>query len=256
MQTVEFLQTAKWIQSQFSEVIQEALLKRTVVRMLSDSKEPRQGISKILAASHELASLTNRLSEHPLVPEILRAFNLEVLIDSMFPIRIAEAVALGRGEGHDSIHDLVSVLGPLWDNWELFTGSIKPIESLIIPEAVIHEQDFDDILTIELRYEREINPKIETIAAVLTNVRDVYDATARAYGTTDFTSLTVIYADSGSSFRLDFKGLGEPIREIKKLIVELWNRYRHRKAQDFHHNSKAFLDGLSEWPKPFARIVL
>ncbi len=56
--------------------------------------------------------------------------------------------------------------------------------------------------------------------------------------------MLVIYADSGSSFRFDFKGLGEPIKQIKSIFVDAWNNVRHRKADDFHHNGKAIIEGL------------
>ncbi|HEX8096584.1 MAG TPA: hypothetical protein VF507_01055, partial [Pyrinomonadaceae bacterium] len=73
----------------------------------------------------------------------------------------------------------------------------------------------------------------------------LYEAVAIASGKKEFDPLTVIYATSGSSFRFDFKGLGEPIKQLKELLVEAWKKIRHRKADDFHHNSKAILEGLN-----------
>jgi len=42
---------------------------------------------------------------------------------------------------------------------------------LTIPLEVMHEKDFDDILTLELQYEDEILPRAETIAEVITDVQ-------------------------------------------------------------------------------------
>ena len=46
------------------------------------------------------------------------------------------------------------------------------------------------------------------------------------------------------TLRIDLRGLGGPIKQIKELLLEGWSRIRHRHADDFRSNTKALLEGL------------
>lgn len=119
------------------------------------------------------------------------------------------------------------------------------MEKLTIPKEVRSEQDFDDVLTVELKYGHEVNPQASAVAGVLLNITKLYEAVAVASGYREFTPLTVVYITSGTGFRFDFKGLGEPIKHVKSIFVDAWFNIRHRKADDFQRNGKAVLEGLN-----------
>ena len=55
----------------------------------------------------------------------------------------------------------------------------------------------------------------------------------------------MLYANSGSSFRFDLTGLGDPIKQLKQVFVDAWRLIRHRRADDFQSNGKAIVDGLN-----------
>lgn len=243
MQTIDFIQTSKWIIAQFSDDTKINLFTNKPFTR-PEREEPRKLISVLVSASHELASLQERFATHIYAPEILRVFGLDELLNKEFPIQIAEAI-LGKpespvGPGGD-IRDL---LAPIWSKWRIFTSCIEPVEELTIPRDVLNEKDFDDVLTVELRYERDTHPKLETVSESLSNLSTLYAAISTILGMREYSPLVMIFADSGSAVRFDIKGLGEPIKQLKLLIVDLWNKYRHRKAEDYQNNSKALLDGL------------
>jgi hypothetical protein len=114
----------------------------------------------------------------------------------------------------------------------------------MIPEVIAEEKDFDEILTLELRYDHRNNPQANAVSELLLNATKLYEAVAIASGNREFEPLLVVYVTSGSSIRFDLKGLGEPIKQVKSLFVEVWRNIRHRRADDFHHNGKAILEGL------------
>jgi hypothetical protein len=240
MQTIDFIQTVKWIMAQFSEESKKILFSEEQSDGESETNKHHRSNADLLKTSHELPLVIEKFKSHPFAPAILGAFNLPFLLDSDFPVDFAAANLV------ESAIERSRVALPLnfLQQWKLMTDCIKPIEKLTIPSEVINEKDFDEILTIELRREHDSSPKAETISEVLLNTVNLYATIARAHQMREFQPLTVIYADSGSSFRFDFKGLGEPIKELKELFIEMWNKYRHRKADDFEHNSNAFLSGL------------
>lgn len=255
MQTIDFLETAKWVIKQFSDEITVNILQGRAFDMLRSTKDlgSSGAILGFVTASQEIAVVAGRLLSHPFAPKVLQAFELEQLLDKDFPKKLAEAAIKFSGSNAPDGYELVhSIINPLSRGWRNLTQCIGPIERLVIPQEVLHQEDFDDVLTIELRYEDQVNPKIETISSVLNNITRLYESISRLYGFSDFTSLKVIYADSGSAFRFDLKGIGEPIKRIKELLVEGWNLIRHRKAEDFRHNNKALLESLETIKKIYA----
>jgi hypothetical protein len=240
MQTIDFLQTAKWIVTQFSPDTREAFFTNSPFRRRAEKGE-RDYIPRLLKASHEVSAVIQRLNDHPYAPDVLRAFELENLLDPDFPVSVIQSLVSAPPDAGPVLPD-ASI--KLWARWDLFVSCIAPVEKLTVPQEITNEQNFDDILTLELRYEHGMSPQAEAVSDVLADAVKLYAAIARAYGRNEFPPLRVVYADSGSSIRFDFSGLGEIIKEAKELLVELWNRFRHRKAEDYETDVNALLGGL------------
>ena len=68
------------------------------------------------------------------------------------------------------------VVSELSRAWHLLERTIEPLRSLLVPQAVINEQPFDDILTLELRLPGESYPSVEMIASVYKNVDTLYNS--------------------------------------------------------------------------------
>jgi hypothetical protein len=199
--------------------------------------------STIFEVTHELAVVRERLLAHPLAPKVLKAFELNLLLDDSFPIRLAERLTIKEmaGSAVDATQDEVS---HVMRQWRILAGCVKPLETLTVPEEVLKEKDFDEILTVELRYDKNVSPQAKTIAELLADATKLYEAVCIASGFEDYPPLLVSYIDSGSSIRFDLKGLGSPIKQIKLFFIDVWNLIRHRKADDFHRKGKAIIEGL------------
>ncbi len=246
MQTIQFIQTVKWIKSQFGEVLIKTLLEREFLydlRRIPEEGIPEEVGGHVLEASHNLAMVQPKLLSHPWAGSILKAFGLSQLLDTAFPVTLARTI-IRRKEGHHGIGEVYEILNGVSRPWRILWGSIDPIEAITTPKEVIEEKDFDDFLTVELRCATNINPTIETVGDILKSVNALYTNIAKLQGAKDAENLTAIYAASGSSFRFDFKGLGEPIKQIKHLLIEGWQAIRHRCAGDLRSNNKATLSGL------------
>jgi len=68
---------------------------------------------------------------------------------------------------------------------------------------------------------------------------------AESLGEKKPTPLEVIKIESGTSLIINLKGLGSPIKEIKKLIIEVWTERRHKKADDLINHNKAIENSIS-----------
>ena len=105
------------------------------------------------------------------------------------------------------------------------------------------------MLTIEIRRSEREALGSDTVAGVFSNVTKLHSAMSRLCGVKDPEALTVMHATSGTGFRFDFKGAGEPIKQIKELMVELWNLVRHRRADMQRKNNQALIDSLATLQK-------
>lgn len=244
MQTIQFIETVQWIESQFSPEMIAFLIGQIMPPSHSSIRElgKRAPSGFLLGISHELARKQFELESHPFAKTVLQAFELGFLLKGSFPVKLAK-LALGNAEKEPN--ELEQEY-PIWTTrWSTMTGCIKPIRNITMPSEILKEQDFDDILTVEVRPPSETNPTVNTIAAILKLANDIYSDVAKLMGTKDAGNLVGVYASSGSDFRFDFKGSGEPIKEIKNLLVELWQRIRHRKSEDLASKNMAIMSTLN-----------
>lgn len=244
MQTIQFLETANWIISQFSKRTVGIVFQGEVLHMRKHDPErldPR-AVDLLLHASHEIATRRPELSVHPLAPEVLKAFGLGALLDEAFPVRLARTAVLIRQEM--KAEPLPELLTSVMSGWKTLAACIDPIQEITTPSAIVGEKDFDEILTVELRYVKDYEPPVETISAVLKDVTVVYNDVVKLLGCKEAGKLATIYAASGSEVRFDFKGMAEPIKEIKNLLVEAWHKIRHRKAEDVQRHNATVLSTL------------
>lgn len=210
--------------------------------MLHGSGEKSSLAADALKATHDLAAVAPKIIDHSLAPQILREFGLEEILNSDFAIDIAKA--LGGPRAEVAMTDFTHSLYRMSTRWEHMVFSVGPLEKLTIPAAITKEHDYDDILTLEFHTQKEDKPEVSRIERLLDSSTKLYSAVARATVKGDIDTLKLVYLTSGSGFRFDLKGLGEPIKRTKELLVEAWEKIRHRKSDDFHHNIKAVVKGL------------
>ena len=237
MQITRFFRTVRWIRSQFTEQTEQFLLGR-----LGVERGDEDSLISILAISHELASVRPKLQSHPDAPAVLDAFDMSSLLDPGFPAGLAKGFLEGperSGLVRTPEMQLV-ILG-----WRTLCSCVDPIEQLTTPKEVIEEKDFDETLTIEQRCDPTVRIPLSWVVEVLGHVEDLYAVIGRILNVKETKPLRVIYTSAGSTVRFDLAGLGEPIKELKNLLVEAWLRLRHRKADKFRANAQAALEGIA-----------
>lgn len=242
MQTIELIETVKWLDGTIPVSMKKLILEQSGWRN-SIRGDKSDDPSEALKATHDLAAVIFKVAAHPFAPKVLQEFELSDLLSDELPIQIARTFATGRVP-EMMTPDTEQKLYHLGRQWRLMTGMIGPVEKLTIPSAVSKEQDFDDILTLEIRTESDKKPPLSRIEDLLSAATKLYVAIAAATTKGDVSPLQVVYLTSGSGFRFDLKGLGEPMKRLKELLVEAWEKIRHRKSDDFHHNVKAVVKGL------------
>lgn len=87
--------------------------------------------------------------------------------------------------------------------------------------------------------------QLDSVARLYQDVGQIYEAMCALSHAKESKPLSLVYQASGSSFRFDFKGLGDAIKEVKNLLVEAWTRIRYRKDVDLRENVRTVLEGLS-----------
>jgi hypothetical protein len=194
----------------------------------------------IINAIGQLAIARVEIEKNKAAVEILKAFSLDKLLDVSTSQGIATLLLAAGADPSKAIEQIL----PLSSNWETLKDCLPNLENLLLPSEVAKEEDFDEILTIELRFDTEINPKAETIAEVLFNANKLYEAFARIQGEKEYQALTVAYADSGSAVRFDFRGLGSIIKEVKHFLVDLWRALRHRNIEDVQRKTEVLMSGV------------
>jgi hypothetical protein len=124
-------------------------------------------------------------------------------------------------------------------------GSVDPIETLTTPEEMRTLELPETFISFEIAGIGPMNTPLLRLAKATAFAEEAYEAVCRAYGTKDGQALALVKIESGSDIRIDCKGLGEPIKHLKELILEMWHKMRHKRAEEVVENNKAVLDSLA-----------
>ena len=238
MQTIEMLQTIKWLSSQYSEGTRSILF----TDELFNRPPERDAAIALLNAAHEISRVRATLIARPFAAQVLESFNLGQLLDENWPVHLSSLLGIKDRET-SQMQELHNTLSEIIKNWSLMQDCVGPVQELTTPSEVINEENFDEILTINIRSEKEIT--VDSLSKVFMRAHELYEEIVELMGITQDDQLRVIYVASGSSKRFDLRGLGEPIKQLKKLILELWRKVRYQHIEDFRMSNNAILESLT-----------
>ena len=238
MQTIEMLQTIKWISDQYSEKTRRTLFSTELFNRPPDHDK----ILDLLNATHEVSRVRATVLAHPSAVQVLEAFNLSEIVDETWPVRLSSVTGGGERDV-DLMQELHNLLIGTIRQWSMMLACVEPVQKLTTPPEVAAEKDFDEILTIDIRSEKEIT--VDSLSKVFMHASELYEGIARLMGITQGDRLQVIYVASGSSQRFDLRGLGEPIKRLKELIMELWQQIRYQRFEEAHRNNNVILNSLT-----------
>ena len=100
-----------------------------------------------------------------------------------------------------------------------------------------------DVLTLNIAPQSE-RAAVSVLSRSTELLNDLYEATALAYHK-KAEGLLIVKVESGSSIRLDCKGLGDVVKHLKDFILEAWHKVRHKRPEEVIENNKALLSSLA-----------
>ena len=114
----------------------------------------------LFEASQQVTRAALAFRSDPEVLEVLKAFNIEVLIDERFPIRLSSlAIEFGGiKEGPPPPSVAGKVLESLWTNWRKLEDVLQLLAKVLGSHA---SADADATLSLEMRYPDGQFPKLK-----------------------------------------------------------------------------------------------
>ncbi|MCH8098115.1 MAG: hypothetical protein IID53_13675 [Proteobacteria bacterium] len=199
---------------------------------------------------HDASRFAEKLSRDTAGIQILRAFGLDALTDPEKFVRWLRLSPLrersGRAQEEQEEDRQKSQPNDLVDHaWWVMIGSADPIEKLTTPEEMLTPELPETFISFELVSIDQENTPLPRLAKATAFAEEAYETVCRAYKIEGSGTLAVVKVESGSSIRIDCKGLGEPIKHLKDLILEAWHKLRHKRAEEVLVNNEAVLGSLA-----------
>ena len=246
MQTRTVINKIRWIRAQLSDELEQWLFLST---------ESEEGgslpISTLFAMVHDSSRFAEVVSRDAASLQILRAFGLGLLADREELLVWLQGRFAGsqRHGPRDDIeterpHEGLPRTGII-AAWETMISSVDAIEKLTTPEEMQTTELPETFISFELVSSATENTPLSRLAKATVFAEEAYETVCRAYQTNGARTLAVVKIDSGSNIRIDCKGLGEPVKHLKDLILEAWHKVRHKRAEEVLENNKAIFDSLA-----------
>ena len=240
MQRREVINKIRWIHSQVPDDLEAWMFPPPGAKDI----EPGNAIQNI----HDVSRFVEVLSRDATAVQILRAFHLSALldrkeffgwVDRLFSVETAHKMRDDSDKKEMVPEDSVAIA------WRTMIGSVDPIENLTTPEEMRTPELPETFISFELSSIAAENTPLPRLAKATAFAEEAYETVWRAYQIKGSGTLAVVKVESGSSIRIDCKGLGEPIKHLKDLILEAWHKLRHKRAEEVLVNNEVVLGSLA-----------
>lgn len=196
-------------------------------------------VDRLLRAFTEMAKVSTAIEQNRDAVEVLSAFGLSKILDIEFLTGLSLASMGFRSESSTE-----PKMFPV-DSWRIMISCVEPLEALTIPKELKGEKVPEDILSFEIRYVENHKPTIADLSKATELLQQLYTAVARIYGKPTEERLAIVKVESGSSIRIDCKGVAELVKHLKDFFIEAWNKLRYKRAEEVAINNKAVLSTLA-----------
>jgi hypothetical protein len=244
MQTKQVLETIRRIQTKFSPIHEQIIkLQETIYTGAPDSP-PRQATigPLVIDVTYRFGNFIEEVLLDSDCVKVLEAFSLkELLLDKKFWFAVAGAISFPEQTTRERPLSQWSVMHRLLNQYDRMISCVQPFTILTIPPDLLSEPR-EDLLAINLSDRDHLDLKV--LAKVVSEVEALYDSLNRVFGRTDATPLQVIKVESGSSLRIDLKGLADTIKELKNAVLEIWSKHRHKKADEIIDQHRVVSSGI------------
>ncbi len=237
MQIIQVLQTIDWLREVGGSFI-ESLDAATSHTPKSFAGDP------MLVALYEHARMSKTLRENPVATEVLHAFGLSMaFLHEGLILKTLGDYKSDRPE-EDRPHRLrVAAIENFIRPWRQMISVVGPLQKLTIPAALAEGATREEILTVNIAEREHLD--LKTLIKTLSQIEALYDTVERVHGAdSQFPPLELVKIESGTSVRVDVKGLGKPIKEIKNLILETWTKHRHKRVDEIVDHNRAVASSI------------
>ena len=247
MQTRTVINKIRWIRSQLPGELEEFLF--------SEPSETDPISFDVFKLTSEVSRFAELVARDAAASEILRAFGMTPLLNrNEFPQWIETVfISKTRRLRQSKEENETPPSDPIAIAWRSMIRSVDPIENLTTPEEMREPELPETFISFELASVAAQNTSLARLAKATDFADQAYETVCRIYETKGSPTLAVVKVDSGSSIRIDCKGLGEPIKHLKDLILEAWHKVRHKRVEEVLENNKAVLGSLAVMEKINAR---
>jgi len=235
MRAIEVISTIDWIAEQSGDF--RAVLIQVLDRYQRGSESERSSPSEIYELVHRHGRLMDVLSSNPSAVEVITAFGLEEKL--LQPKYLLGKLARDVKSPHE-------MLGGLWTELrrplEELIAVAKPLSTLVIPaEMQTSGPGKEDILSVNLNRE---TLDLAVVMKTMSDLESLYDAVNRIHGNSAFSPLQILKIESGTSLTVNLKGLGEVIKQLKELIIEVWTKHRQKRVDEILDHHKVMASGI------------
>jgi hypothetical protein len=249
VQSQTVIRTIKWIEDTVGKSFFEYIDK--LLGRISDEKDNVTPFRVFMQIGQEVGRFGIMLQRNNDAVQVLQSFKLSILAepDKLIPLLSSDASGGpdSRARTHHVLHE--TLYGP----WRLMTRSREPWEALTVPEELREAGPHNDIVTIEIRMSGERTMPLPNLVKVSEYLESLYLTIARSYGIEHEGQLEILKVESGSDIRLDCKGVVNVIVHLKESLIEIWNKFRHKRADELLENNRALLASLAVMDEISAR---
>jgi hypothetical protein len=214
------------------------LLEALRAKLERGSRSERTGTGNLLRSLHLFASEVRSFS--PSAVNALRIFQLEEFLDpsswqSIFETDNAGPMHLLYQRVYNAMEYVPRIVEFLTPETPIAEGGIPNSGAYVSSE---------NVLTVYLQEKKNELSHPKRIADLMEAVSGIYDAVAEVNGIQN-EPLLVLACDSGSNKGFDFKGAGQCVKEMKELILEMFDRIAFFKEKRFEQRIEVLGKSLS-----------
>jgi hypothetical protein len=213
MQTKQVLEIIRRLQTRFSPIHERLAKLQNIIYTPSPQREEEMS-RLVIEITYQLGDFIETVQHDSDSVKVLEAFALEeLLLKKEFWFGVASRLSLvGSIEGPRDVDRQIHMHREAWGDmqtaffrpYDRMISCVKPFTTLTIPADLLSEPG-EDVLAVNLSDRERLDLKV--LAKVIGEVEALYDAVNRVFGRADAAPLQIIKIESGSSLRIDLKGL-------------------------------------------------
>jgi hypothetical protein len=225
LQTVALIESIQWILAQYDEKTQTVLFESEYFDIKKFKDEAL--LMSFIGATHELSRASVSIFQNNRAVQVLKAFNLETLIDKDFITELA--MAISNKDKHETIPDLVNQIAP---QWKAMLASVNPLESLINLDIMNNNFPDKEILSLVFRVKGLKFPTLKDILKVFSHLQQAYSVVAHIYGKGNEDRMDIVHIEGDQSIRIDCTGSNELIKPLKEFMIQSWSKTRNKRLDN------------------------